>query len=97
MEQLISQVSTKYNLSEADATGIVDKVKNYMAANTAEETTTQPAAATAQASVVQGEVKEEGMLEKAEHFITDHLPGGLKEKAEEMLGGVGNKIKGLFS
>ena len=94
MQQLIQQITEKYNISEDDATGIVDTVKNYLASNTAGETTQQPSAATA--TPVQGEVKEESMLEKAEDFVKDHIPGGLKEKAEEMFNGVGDKLKGMF-
>ncbi len=97
MQQLIQQLSSEYNLTEEEAIGIVDTVKNYLAANTAGETTTQQPAAAAAVSPVQGEVKEESILEKAEDFVKDHIPGGLKEKAEEIFNGVSDKVKGMFS
>jgi hypothetical protein len=106
MEQLIEQLTVQFGITEDQATGIISTVKNYLAkSNTApavaaENTAKQPVAAAAEqkpaVATATTEVKEESMLEKAEHFVTDHLPGGLKEKAEEMLGGVGDKIKGLF-
>ncbi len=94
MEQLIQQLTEKYEMSEEDATDIINTVNNYKVADAATETAqtaevTAPAAATAA-------IKEESMFEKAEHFVTDHLPGGLKDKAEEMLGGLGDKVKGMF-
>jgi hypothetical protein len=108
MIQLIEQIASEYNLTQEEATGIVSTVKNYLAANAGNEdaaTVTSdaakeiavpmPAAVTADAAPA--EAKEESIFEKATHFIEDHIPGGLKEKAEEMLGGVGNKIKGLFN
>ena len=95
MQQLIQQLTEQYNLSEEDATSIIDTVKNYVPANNADENSGEETEKqTTAAPVAQ---KENGMFEKAENFVTDHLPGGMKEKAEEMLGGVGNKIKGLFS
>jgi hypothetical protein len=97
MRQLLEQLADEYNLTREEATGIVDKVKNYLAANTAEPATLQPVATTTQANEVKAQVKEESMLEKAGHFVTDHLPGGMKEKAEEMIGQAESKIKGLFS
>lgn len=39
---------------------------------------------------------EENFIDKAKHFVEDHLPGGMKEKAEELMSSVGNKIKGMF-
>jgi hypothetical protein len=97
MQQLIEKLSTEYNLTGEEATGIVDTVKNYLAANTADAVTAQqPDAATDQTSAATGEVKEESLLEKAEDFIKDHIPGGVKEKAEEMFNGVTDKLKGMF-
>ena len=101
MQQLIQQLTEQYNLSEEDATTIIDTVKNYVPANNADENsgeeTEKQTTAAAQTTVAPVAQKEDGIFEKAENFVTDHLPGGMKEKAEEMLGGVGNKIKGLFS
>jgi hypothetical protein len=90
MEQLIAQLTSKFGVSEYQATDIINTVNDYQTATatpaaTAEVSTTAPAAE-----------KEESMFEKAEHFVTDHLPGGLKEKAEEMFGGLGDKVKGMF-
>ena len=93
MEQLLNQLSTEYNLTLEEVTGIVTTVKNYLAANT---NTTEQTVTTAEAVPV-AEVKEESMLEKAEDFVKDHIPEGLKEKASEVFSGVGNKIKGLFN
>lgn len=92
MQQLIQQLSTEYNLTGEEATGIVTTVKNYLATNTV---ATEQTAATAGAAPM-AEVKEESMLEKAEDFIKDHIPGGLKDKAEEMFSGVSDKLKGMF-
>jgi hypothetical protein len=104
MEQLIQQITDKYEISEADATDIINTVKNYQTSNTdvtnagaiTEQKTEQPAADAVQAAPV-AEVKKESMLEKAEDFVKDHIPGGLKEKAEEVFSGIGSKVKGLFS
>jgi uncharacterized protein YgbK (DUF1537 family) len=90
MEQLIQQLTEKYEMSEEDAADIINTVNNYKAAT---ETAVQTAAAPAATAAV----KEESMFEKAEHFVTDHLPGGLKDKAEQMLGGLGDKVKGMFN
>jgi hypothetical protein len=62
------------------------------------EAAAAPTAIAASASVAAAEAPaEENMFQKATHFVEDHLPGGMKEKAEEMLGGLGDKVKGLFS
>ncbi len=37
MQQLIQQLTEQYNLSEEDATSIIDTVKNYVPANNADE------------------------------------------------------------
>lgn len=95
MQQLIQQLTEQYNLSEEDATSIIDTVKNYVPANNADENSGEETEK--QTTAAPAAQKEDGIFEKAENFVTDHLPGGMKEKAEEMLGGVGNKIKGLFS
>jgi hypothetical protein len=101
MEQLIEQLTVQFGISEDQATGIISTVKNYLASNNPATSVaaenTEKATEAKQTVTASEPVKEESLLEKAEHFVTDHLPGGLKEKAEEMLGGVGNKIKGLFS
>lgn len=95
MQQLIQQLIEQYNLSKEEATGIVDTVKKYLATNNAAEETS--AKTTEKTVTAQQPPAEEGILEKATHFVEDHIPGGLKEKAEEMLGSVGNKIKGMFN
>ena len=96
MQQLIQQLTEQYNLSEEEATGIIVTVKNYQPAN-AENTDAAETGTEAVTPTASAEPKEDTILEKAEHFVTDHLPGGLKEKAEELMGGLGNKVKGLFS
>jgi hypothetical protein len=35
-------------------------------------------------------------LQKAVHYAEDHIPGGLKEKAEEMFGAAVDQVKGLI-
>lgn len=92
MEQLINQLATEYNLTGEEATSIVTSVKNYLATNT---DTTEQIATTAGVTPI-AEIKEESMFEKAEDFIKDHIPGGLKDKAEEMFSGVSDKLKGIF-
>lgn len=54
-------------------------------------------AVTSEAATPVAEAKEESYFEKAKDFVEGHIPGGLKEKAEKMVGGVESKIKGLFS
>ena len=89
MQELIDQLTSKYGVSAEQATGIIDTIKNYMTTNvttiSAQQTTSAPAG------------KEESMFEKATEFVEEHVPGGMKEKAEELLGGMGDKLKGLFS
>jgi hypothetical protein len=92
MEQLIEQISTDYNLTSEEATGVVTAVKKYLAANP--EITSQDSPA-AEAIPVE-EVKQESMLEEAEDFVKDHVPQDLKEKAEGVLSGVSDQLKGLF-
>ena len=124
MQQLIDQLTEQYNISEEEATGIINEVVNYAEEKSpdlknslskvfgddteeGEEQTSkadennqdditlqtvakQPAAALA------GE-HEETMFDKAKDFVEGHIPGGIKGKAEEMMGEMGTKLKGLFS
>jgi hypothetical protein len=94
MEQLIEKLTTQYGVTQEQATGIINTVIDYQTeTNTAIAT---PVAAAETNVAAPAAEKEESMFEKAEHFVTDHLPGGLKEKAEEMMGGLGDKVKGMF-
>jgi hypothetical protein len=93
MQQLIEQLTTQYGITEEQATGIIDTVQNYQV------TTNASAAISGKTDLEKTDIEqpqaEENLLKKATHFVEDHA-GGVKEKAEELLGGVGNKIKGLF-
>jgi hypothetical protein len=82
MQQLIEQLTSQYGVSAGQAQDIINTVQTYLQ-------NTQPAAGEKPA--------EENILQKATHFVEDHIPGNLKEKAEEALEGVGGKLKGLFS
>jgi hypothetical protein len=104
MQQLIEQITNEYDMSAEDANHIIQMVNDYNSKNvvtnteSAESTFTQTVEtpqAIASASALPA--AEESMFQKATHFVEDHLPGGMKEKAEEMLGGLGDKVKGLFS
>ena len=61
-----------------------------------ESTAATSTAITSEAAAPVAEANEESYFEKAKDFVEGHIPGGLKEKAEEMLGGVGEKLKGMF-
>ena len=67
----------------------------------AEQTDTAAAAKTAAATETTSPVAEEGFFSKATHFVESHIPegltNGLKAKGEEMLEGVGTRLKGVFS
>ena len=104
MQQLIKQLTAKYGISAEQATGIMETVKEYAETKfpglgnslnsiLGNNTSDSPQ----QKNAIKPDQKEEGILEKTTHFVEDHIPGGLKEKAEEMLGGAGNKLKGIFS
>jgi hypothetical protein len=85
MQELIDQLTSKFGVTGEQATGIIDTVKNYFSTD---------AAATAASQ--NGQSAAEGMFEKATHFVEENIPDGLKGKAEEMLGGVEEKLKGFF-
>lgn len=63
--------------------------------NEQDDTTVQPAAKQP-ATALAGE-HEETMFDKAKGFVEEHIPGGMKEKTEEMMGEMGTKLKRLFS
>ena len=66
-----------------------------------EDTATAAPVATTQTAAPVAQAKEEGYFDKAKDFVESHIPAGLtgslKEKGEEMLGGVEEKLKGMFS
>ena len=37
------------------------------------------------------------MFDKDAHFVDGHIAEGMKEKAEEVMGEMGAKLKGIFS
>jgi hypothetical protein len=118
MQQLIDQITSEYDMSNEDATRIIEIVQNYQPLNAAEanaentvkaddvndeveentvtEKAAQPTAAAAPLAAAEAPAEEENMFQKATHFVEDHLPSGMKEKADEMLGGLGDKVKGFF-
>lgn len=110
MQQLIEQLTTQYKISEDDAIGIVNDIASYAEekkkglgsslVNVINGTDETAAEQTATAAPV-AEVKEEGFFSKATHFVESHIPDGLttslKAKGEEMLEGVGTKLKGMLS
>ncbi len=100
MQQLIEKITTQYDISEDDIIGIINIIATYAEEKspglgnslvniindqTATEASAHPAA------------KEETIFDKATTFVEGHIPGSLKEKGEEMLGEMGNKLKGLFN
>lgn len=97
MQQLIKQLTEQYNFSEEEATDIIYTVKNYLSLYNTDENSGEEAEKQTTVTAAPAAEKEEGILEKAEHLITDHIPGGFKEKAEEMFSGAGDKVKGLFN
>lgn len=85
MNQLIQQLITKYGITEEQASGIIETITNYQLKNNGTSTgtgTEQP--------------QEESFLEKAKDFVEDHIPGGMKEKAEQVMGAAEEKLKGFF-
>ncbi len=101
MQQLINQITSEYDMSIEDATHIIEMVQNYKADDsTKEEDEKDEHKETANKSDVTASdaatVTEENMFQKATHFVEEHLPGGIKEKAEEMFNGIGEKVTGLF-
>ncbi len=141
MQNLINQISTEFELTQDDATKIVNLVQNYEPSANAdnntdankedesnhgeqvtaqhenvteekgeqEENDEQEENVTAEkkdepalnknelhATAAPVAAEEEGIFAKATHFVEDHLPGGIKEKAEEMIGGLGSKVAGFF-
>ena len=99
MLQLIEQLTDKYGINTEQATGILETIKEY-----AEQKV--PGLGNSLNSILhddtnvspeQSNEKQEGFFEKATHYVEDHIPGGLKEKTEDVLEGVGNKIKNLFN
>jgi hypothetical protein len=99
MQQLIKQLTDKYGITAEQATGIMATIKEY-----AEQKV--PGLGNSLDSILQettdvspesSNEKQEGFFEKATHYVEDHIPGGLKEKTEEVLEGVGTKIKNLFN
>lgn len=131
MQQLIDQITERYNISEEEATGIINTVVNYAEEKSSglgnslskafdddteegEEQTSnadennqhditeqsnlkqQTVAAVSTANVQAGEDKET-MFKKAKDFVEGHIPGGMKEKAEEAIGEMGGKLKGFFN
>ena len=99
MQQLINQLTDKYGITAEQATGILGTIKEY-----AEQKV--PGLGNSLNSILQensdassepSNEKQEGFFEKATHYVEEHIPAGLKEKTEEVLEGVGTKIKSMFS
>jgi hypothetical protein len=92
-------------MSAEDATDIINLVQSYTpttvahedAAETSHENVVAEHTDAVKADVAPVGVEEESLFQKATHFVEDYLPDGMKEKAEGMLGGLGDKVKGLFS
>jgi hypothetical protein len=82
METLIEKITSQFGLTAEQAASIVELVKAHLATNNKTTDSSKP--------------NEESFLDKATHFVEEHVPEGLK-KAEDALGDVGKKIKGLFS
>ncbi len=124
MEQLIDQLTVQYNISEEEATGIINTVVNYAEEKSpglknslskvfgddteeGEEQTSEADENNQDNAIVQPAAKQpatalasehvETMFDKATHFVEGHIPGGVKEKAEEVMGEMGSKLKGIFS
>ena len=100
-DDAIGIVNDIASYAEGKTTGLGNSLVNAIngtdeSAATEDTATTAPVATTKTAAPVT-EAKEEGYFDKAKDFVESHIPGGLKEKAEEMLGGVGEKLKGMFS
>ena len=99
MQQLIKQLTDKYGISAEQATGILGTKKEYAEqkipglGNSLDSILHD----NTDASSEQSTEKQEGFFEKATHYVEEHIPGGLKEKTEEVLEGVGTKIKSMFS
>ncbi len=98
MKELIEQITGKYGISAERATGILATVKEYVEQKV-------PGLGNSLDSIFQSSPvnltgpaieKKGGFLEKATHYVEDHIPAGMKEKAEEALEGVGGKIKSIF-
>ncbi len=84
-------------MSTEDATHIIEIVQNYKAdESTKKEDDDNKHDETANNTTAATPVAEEGIFAKATHFVENHLPGGIKEKAEEMIGGLGSKVAGFF-
>ena len=103
MQQLIEQLTAKYSISADQSTGIMETVKEYdetkfpvlgncLYSIPRNNTGDSPE----HANTIKPDQKEEGILQKATHFVKDNIPGGLKEKAEEVPEEAKNK-KSLFS
>ena len=90
MQELIEQLTDKYGISEDQATGIIDTVKNYFASGNAATEGTD-----SETKIAEQPEAKENFLQKATNFAEDK-GRGVKEKAEELFGEAGNKIKNLF-
>lgn len=109
MQQLIEQLTTRYNINEDDAINMVNDIATYaeekkeglgsLLVNIINGTDedAKNAVVLANTPAEQAAATEESFFDKAKDFVESHIPGGLKEKGEEMLNGVNDKIKGLFS
>ncbi len=81
MQDLIKQLTEKYNITEETATGIIDTVKTYLTTHASTGNILDKAK-----DFVEDHIPD-GFKEKA---------GELKEKAEDMLEDAGEKLKGFF-
>ncbi|MEP7374279.1 MAG: hypothetical protein ABI675_12865 [Chitinophagaceae bacterium] len=99
MQQLIDRLTEKYSISAEQATGILGTIKEYAeqkvpglgnSLNSILQENTNPSAESSNE-------KQQGFFDKATHYVEEHIPAGLKEKTEEVLEGVGSKIKGMFN
>ena len=81
MQELIKQLTEKYNITEETATGVVDTVKNYLSTEASSGSMLDKAK-----DFVEDHIPD-GFKEKAVE---------LKDKAEDMLEDAGEKLKGFF-
>lgn len=90
------------NYAEQKSPGLKNSLYNVFSvvAEEREENTNNQAEATVQTVATTNAPvgkQDETMFDIATHYVEDHVPGGMKEKAAEVMGEMGNKLKGLFN
>lgn len=99
MQHLIKQLTAKYGISTEQATGALETIKEYAEqklpglGNSLNSILNE----NHDASSEQSKENEKKFFEKATFCVEDNIPGLLEEKSTKVLGGMGSKIKNMFS